>query len=134
MSVFHFLGCDTGFGHMLAQRLDMLGVNVLAACLTDSAQTRLKSVTSSRLRTLKLDVTNSDEINKAVDFVTAQLPENQGKAELYHIFPITILLFFLTIRVCVIVIFSVMSLCLGLYVCTCSGCRSRLSTRSLGQG
>ena len=78
MSAFHFLGCDTGFGHMLAQRLDMLGVNVLAACLTDSAQTRLKSVTSSRLRTLKLDVTNSDEINKAVDFVTAQLPENQG--------------------------------------------------------
>ena len=95
MSVFHFLGCDTGFGHMLAQRLDMLGVNVLAACLTDSAQTRLKSVTSSRLRTLKLDVTNSDEINKAVDFVTAQLPENQGKAELYNIFPITFMLFFL---------------------------------------
>ena len=100
MSVFHFLGCDTGFGHMLAQRLDMLGVNVLAACLTDSAQTRLKSVTSSRLRTLKLDVTNSDEINKAVDFVTAQLPENQGKAELYNIFPITFLLFFYHPRMC----------------------------------
>ena len=74
-----FLGCDTGFGHMLAQRLDMLGVNVLAACLTDSAQNRLKSVTSSRLRTFRLDVTNTNDISNAVDFVTAQLPQNQGK-------------------------------------------------------
>ena len=77
--MFCTLGCDTGFGQMLAQRLDMLGVNVLAACLTDSAQTRLKTVTSSRLRTLKLDVTNSDDISKAVDFVAVHLPANQGK-------------------------------------------------------
>ena len=98
---------------MLAQRLDMLGVNVLAACLTDSAQARLKTVTSSRLRTLKLDVTNSDEINKAVDFVTAQLPENQGKMNLIFFLSLVFWLL-LILRVYVLVMFWFVSLCLGL--------------------
>ena len=108
---------------MLAQRLDMLGVNVLAACLTDSAQTRLKTVTSSRLRTLKLDVTNSDEINKAVDFVTAQLPENQGKAEFDNIFSVTSFLVVLILRMYVIVMFSSVTLCLDLFVCIYLCCK-----------
>ena len=63
---------------MLAQRLDMLGINVFAACLTDAAQSRLQSVTSTRLRTLKLDVTSNESVSQAVDYVMAHLPENQG--------------------------------------------------------
>ena len=71
---------------MLAQRLDMLGMNVLAACLTDSAQARLKSVTSTRLRTLKMDVTSNEDIHQAVDHVTSQLPPNQGENFLAKLF------------------------------------------------
>ncbi len=67
---------------MLAQRLDMLGINVFAACFTDAAQSRLRSVTSSRLRTLKLDVTSNESVSQAVDYVMAHLPENQGKADI----------------------------------------------------
>ncbi len=63
---------------MLAQRLDMLGMNVIAGCLTEAAQPRLKSVTSSRLRTIKLDVTSCEDISQAVDFVSAVIPAEKG--------------------------------------------------------
>jgi hypothetical protein len=32
-------GCDTGFGHALARRLDALGFNVVATCLTVTGTT-----------------------------------------------------------------------------------------------
>ena len=71
-------------GNFLAQRLDMLGVNVYAACLTEAAQNRLKLVASSRLKTLSLDITKQDQIKQAVDFVRQNLPENEG-AHFLHI-------------------------------------------------
>lgn len=42
-------GCDTGFGNMLAKRLDKDGVKVFAGCLTESGAQKLKSETSDQL-------------------------------------------------------------------------------------
>ncbi|XP_055959275.1 retinol dehydrogenase 7-like [Patella vulgata] len=35
-------GCDSGFGHLLAKRLDGLGLHVIAACLKQDAAAELK--------------------------------------------------------------------------------------------
>ena len=72
-------GCDSGFGQLLVQRLDMLGFNVFATCLTESAQRRLREITSSRLMTLTLDITNKEQVRYAVDKVRAALPHDKGK-------------------------------------------------------
>ena len=34
-------GCDTGFGKLLVQRLDAIGCNVFAGCLTQAGQVGL---------------------------------------------------------------------------------------------
>mmetsp|Transcript_20804 Transcript_20804/g.23150 ORF Transcript_20804/g.23150 Transcript_20804/m.23150 type:complete len:105 (+) Transcript_20804:55-369(+) len=51
-------GCDSGFGNMLARRLDELGIPVFAACLTNEGAEVLQSCTSERVATLICDVTN----------------------------------------------------------------------------
>ncbi|XP_063743393.1 retinol dehydrogenase 1 isoform X2 [Eleginops maclovinus] len=52
-------GCDSGFGNLLARQLDGKGFLVLAACLTEKGAADLAAATSSRLKTLLLDVTDS---------------------------------------------------------------------------
>lgn len=71
-------GCDSGFGHMLAQRLDDLGFHVFAGCLFpdgDGARTLRKSA-SSCLHIVTLDVTNGDSVLKAAAYVEENLKEN----------------------------------------------------------
>ncbi|XP_021358919.1 17-beta-hydroxysteroid dehydrogenase type 6-like, partial [Mizuhopecten yessoensis] len=70
-------GCDTGFGNMLAKRLDSLGINVFAGCLTSRGQHDLDKATSERLVTIALDVTNEDSIRKAYAEVKNRLPEGK---------------------------------------------------------
>lgn len=72
-------GCDLGVGHLLAQRLDMIGFQVFAACVSESGKTRLLQVTSRRVRTLTLDVTKADDARTALDFVRANIPDDEGK-------------------------------------------------------
>nr|DBA32872.1 TPA: hypothetical protein GDO54_000626 [Pyxicephalus adspersus] len=55
-------GCDTGFGNLLAKQLDKRGMKVLAACLTTQGAEKLKEETSSRLHTVILDVTDSENV------------------------------------------------------------------------
>ena len=55
-------GCDTGFGRATAIQLDKMGACVLATCLTKEGEQSLKSVTSDRLKTYQMDVTNSQQI------------------------------------------------------------------------
>ncbi|NWH78715.1 RDH16 dehydrogenase, partial [Piaya cayana] len=55
-------GCDSGFGHRLARQLDARGLRVLAACLTEHGAQRLRAAASSRLQTVRLDVTSSQSI------------------------------------------------------------------------
>ncbi|RUS79058.1 hypothetical protein EGW08_013184 [Elysia chlorotica] len=61
-------GCDTGFGRDLALRLDTLGFPVFAGCLTSSGLESLAKVSSSRLVTLRLDVTDPDSVREAEKF------------------------------------------------------------------
>ncbi|XP_059822362.1 dehydrogenase/reductase SDR family member 9-like isoform X1 [Hypanus sabinus] len=69
----YITGCDSGFGNLLAQHLDQQGFHVLAACFTEKGAEELKSRTSSRLKTFQLDVTNSESIGKAAEFVKSEV-------------------------------------------------------------
>lgn len=71
-------GCDTGFGREIAIRLDKIGVHVLAACLNVDAAHELKSMTSDRLRTFVMDVTDSSQIKDVFEQVKKLLPSGQG--------------------------------------------------------
>jgi len=71
-------GCDTGFGNILAKRLDRLGCHVFAGCLTESGGAELKSQCSDKLQVLPLDVSNQEHVRKAFDIVKAAIPPGQG--------------------------------------------------------
>ena len=49
-------GCDTGFGKLLAKRLDKLGFNVFACSLTEHAQAEFRIQCSSKVIPIGLDV------------------------------------------------------------------------------
>nr|XP_045008988.1 retinol dehydrogenase 7-like [Jaculus jaculus] len=62
-------GCDSGFGNLLARRLDLRGLRVLAACLTEKGAEQLRSKTSDRLETVILDVTKTESVAAAAQWV-----------------------------------------------------------------
>ncbi|XP_012609692.1 17-beta-hydroxysteroid dehydrogenase type 6 [Microcebus murinus] len=62
-------GCDSGFGNLLARQLDMRGMRVLAACLTEKGAEQLRAQTSDRLETVTLDVTKTESISAAAQWV-----------------------------------------------------------------
>ncbi|KAM6216400.1 17-beta-hydroxysteroid dehydrogenase type 6-like [Rhynchocyon petersi] len=62
-------GCDSGFGNLLARQLDRRGLKVLAACLTEQGSEQLRDQTSDRLETVILDVTQTDSIAAATEWV-----------------------------------------------------------------
>ena len=72
-------GCDSGFGRETAIRLDKMGVHVLAACLTKQGAQDLKSMTSAKLKTFQMDVTDSQQIEDVFKQVKDVLPSGQGK-------------------------------------------------------
>ena len=55
-------GCDSGFGNLLARQLDLRGLRVLAACLTEQGAEQLRKQTSDRLQTVILDVTKTENV------------------------------------------------------------------------
>jgi len=68
-------GCDSGFGHELAKRLDNLGFSVFAGCLLpekDGAQ-ELKELCSDRLHIVPIDVTKDEVVEKAAQYVKKSL-------------------------------------------------------------
>eukprot|EP00057_Strongylocentrotus_purpuratus_P013158 XP_011667632.1 PREDICTED: retinol dehydrogenase 7 isoform X2 [Strongylocentrotus purpuratus] len=67
-------GCDTGFGNKLAKQLDIMGVHVIAACLTEKGRTDLDDVTSDRVKTLILDVTDHESVLRAYEEVKKIIP------------------------------------------------------------
>ena len=71
-------GCDTGFGNVVAKRLDGMGCHVFAGCLTEAGETDLRKSCSDRLKTIQMDVAKSESIQKAFDFVTKHLPTGSG--------------------------------------------------------
>lgn len=62
-------GCDSGFGNLLARQLDRRGMRVLAACLTEQGAEELRNKTSDRLETVILDVTKTESIVAATQWV-----------------------------------------------------------------
>jgi len=71
-------GCDSGFGHELAKRLDSLGCHVFAGCLTEKGETELRKKCSARLHAISLDVAKHDSVRKAFELVTTALPDGHG--------------------------------------------------------
>ncbi|XP_038171095.1 retinol dehydrogenase 7-like [Arvicola amphibius] len=63
------IGCDSGFGNLLARQLDRRGMRVLAACLTEKGAEELRNKTSDRLETVILDVTKTESIVAATQWV-----------------------------------------------------------------
>uniref|UniRef100_A0A8C9AM61 Retinol dehydrogenase 16 n=1 Tax=Prolemur simus TaxID=1328070 RepID=A0A8C9AM61_PROSS len=61
-------GCGSGFGNLLARQLDMRGLRVLAACLTEKGAEQLRAQTSDRLETVSLDVTRTESISAAAQW------------------------------------------------------------------
>ncbi|XP_055520410.1 retinol dehydrogenase 5 [Leucoraja erinacea] len=68
-------GCDSGFGNLLAKRLDHQGFCVLASCLTQKGVDSMHRSNSSRLKAVLLDVTDPVSIQKTADWVQAQVGE-----------------------------------------------------------
>ncbi|XP_076089651.1 retinol dehydrogenase 16-like [Mytilus galloprovincialis] len=71
-------GCDSGFGYSLTKKLDELGFNVFAGCLTGEGLAKLKEETSSKVKPVMLDVSKTDSIERAFEFVQLNLPQNTG--------------------------------------------------------
>lgn len=71
-------GCDSGFGKETAIRLDKMGFHVFAACLTREGEDCLKTVCSERVKTLHLNVTISESVQDAYNFVKSNIPDNSG--------------------------------------------------------
>ncbi|KAM4838999.1 retinol dehydrogenase 5 isoform X2 [Urocitellus parryii] len=68
-------GCDSGFGRLLALRLDQRGFRVLASCLTPSGAENLQQMASSRLHTTLLDVTDPQSVQRVAKWVETHVRE-----------------------------------------------------------
>ncbi|KAM6294395.1 retinol dehydrogenase 5 [Aegotheles albertisi] len=66
-------GCDSGFGNLLARQLARRGYRVLAACLTPQGAEGLRRGCSGHLRTVLLDVTRTESIRSAVEWVRGEV-------------------------------------------------------------
>ena len=71
-------GCDSGFGNLLARQLVNRGMRVLAACFTEEGAQKLQRDTSYRLQTTLLDVTRTESIQAATQWVRDQVGEQGG--------------------------------------------------------
>ncbi|XP_053236175.1 17-beta-hydroxysteroid dehydrogenase type 6-like [Podarcis raffonei] len=66
-------GCSSGFGNHLARHLDARGLRVLATCTTQKGAEQLDKVTSERLKTTVLDVTSTESVAAATEWVKDQV-------------------------------------------------------------
>nr|XP_009002293.3 retinol dehydrogenase 16 isoform X2 [Callithrix jacchus] len=76
-------GCDSGFGNLLARQLDERGLHVLAACLTEKGAEQLRRQTSDRLETVTLDVTKTESVAAAAQWVKERVG-NRGLWDLVN--------------------------------------------------
>ncbi|XP_043303435.1 retinol dehydrogenase 16-like [Cervus canadensis] len=72
-------GCDSGFRNLLARQLDLRGLRVLAGCLTEQGAEQLRNQTSDRLQTVILDVTKTESIAAATEWVKERVGTEEGK-------------------------------------------------------
>ncbi|XP_069683944.1 D-beta-hydroxybutyrate dehydrogenase, mitochondrial-like [Periplaneta americana] len=69
-------GCDSGFGHDLALRLEKMGAVVFAGCLKpdEGGAKELKDMNLKKLHVIKMDVTSDEDIASGVDYVSRHAP------------------------------------------------------------
>ncbi|NXP47024.1 DR9C7 reductase, partial [Heliornis fulica] len=65
-------GCDTGLGNSLAKWLDRKGFSVIAAYATEKGGQELQSCCSLSLKTVNLNLADSNSVARAVAFVTEE--------------------------------------------------------------
>lgn len=66
-------GCDTGFGNLLAKKLDHLGLRVFACCLTKDGVEELHNQCSSKLVAIEMDVRKEESIRNCLRIVRQRL-------------------------------------------------------------
>ncbi|KAJ8023134.1 Retinol dehydrogenase 7 [Holothuria leucospilota] len=71
-------GCDSGFGNLLAKKLDQKGIHVIACCYTSEGLKELEKNTSDKLRTLHLDVSSHESVEDCYQAVKKMLPPDTG--------------------------------------------------------
>jgi len=71
-------GCDSGFGNLLCRKLDGKGFRVLAGCLTEKGADELRRTAGPRLKTVLLNVTNQDSIQKAMEWTKKEVGDKGG--------------------------------------------------------
>lgn len=69
-------GCDSGFGNLLCKKLERKGFHVLAGCLTEKGAEELKKMTGPYLKTVLLDVTSQDSIQKAMEWTKKEVGDS----------------------------------------------------------
>ncbi len=78
-------GCDSGFGNLLCKKLDRKGFHVLAGCLTEKGADDLKRVAGPYLKTILLDVTNQESIQKAMEWTKKEVGD-KGERRCFALF------------------------------------------------
>ncbi|XP_042313789.1 D-beta-hydroxybutyrate dehydrogenase, mitochondrial-like isoform X2 [Sceloporus undulatus] len=74
-------GCDSGFGFALAKHLHERGFIIYAGCLLKEqgrgGSKDLDNMKSDRMRTVQLNVCDSDDVGRAVDYMTSTLKDTE---------------------------------------------------------
>ena len=76
-------GCDSGFGNAIAKSLDKKGCHVIAGCYSSKGAEDLKRISSNKLSTVILDISNTKSIEEAFQKVKELLPPS-GEPHLYN--------------------------------------------------
>ncbi len=76
-----FLGCDTGFGHQVALRLNKIGFKVFASCIdphgVGAVELMHKAEHSAKMIVIRMDVTNDKDIEAAHEAVTNSMTNTE---------------------------------------------------------
>ena len=75
MDCLQLQGCDSGFGLLTTLKLETLGYQVVALCLTDKGVQELQAKVSSRVVVLKLDVTKPEDVKTVAAEIEERFPE-----------------------------------------------------------
>ncbi len=77
-------GCDSGFGHDLAIKLDKQGMRVFAGCLfaLGPGAQELKRTGSKRLEIIQVDITKDDQVANAEAEVRHKLG-GEGRSKVF---------------------------------------------------
>ncbi|XP_046656606.1 D-beta-hydroxybutyrate dehydrogenase, mitochondrial-like [Daphnia pulicaria] len=71
-------GCDSGYGYGLAKKLHAMGFTVFAGCLDEKSDGAIElkrfDEATGRLHVIRMDVTNQEHVDKALEYVKYNLP------------------------------------------------------------